>query len=124
MRPLVFGYVRALSPTDDPVEDEDPSDSPAAEITALQDELTAFAEAEGLTLATIYTDRADTVPAAFHALVEAVRRHNAWGVVVPSLHHLGGPALPALKHHLEHSTGAHVLVVHATGRSKQRGDPR
>jgi hypothetical protein len=115
MRPLVFGYVQAS--TDDLVDDDEPSHSPAE----LQDELTAFAEAEGLTLANIYTDRADTVPAAFHALVEAVRRHNAWGVVVPSLHHLGGPALPALKHHLEHQTGARVLVVHA---SKKRGDLR
>lgn len=116
MRPLVFGYVQAS--TDDIVDDEDPSHS----CDVLQAELTAFAEAEGLTLANIYTDRAETVPAAFHALVEAVRRHNAWGVVVPSLHHLGGPALPTLKHHIEHSTGARVLVVHAA--SEQRSNLR
>jgi hypothetical protein len=76
-RPLLLGYVRAhLLMT-------------AAELVQIKDQLVTFAQAEGFTLGKVYTEHAHTFPAAFEALVQAVRRDEVRAVVVPSLQHLG-----------------------------------
>lgn len=54
----------------------------------------------------------DTVPAAFRAMVRAVNEDNVTAVAVPSMHHfavIGEPA--AIKHELERTTSARVLIA-------------
>jgi hypothetical protein len=61
-RPLLLGYIRAhLTMTAD-------------EIDAARLSLAAFALAEGFALGTVYLEHPQTAPAAFEALVDAVRR--------------------------------------------------
>lgn len=91
VRPTLLGYVRADAL------------SCAEELAAATDALVAFASAEGYTLGTVYTERDAAESAAFHALLDEVRRTDVRAVVVPTMQHLGavGPsgALPALEVH-------------------------
>lgn len=100
LSPLTFAYVRAhllMSET---------------ELSDLKKDLAAFARTEGFTLRTIYVEQVESVPAAFQALMEAVRREDVKTVLVPSLHHLAVVGEPlAMKEHLEHHTSAKVLVA-------------
>ena len=99
-RPLMLVYVRAhLLMTWD-------------ELADAKADLAHFAAAEGYTFGTVYTERIDRAPAAFHALMDAVKREEASAVVVPSLHHLAVLGAPlAMKEHLEHYTGARVITA-------------
>ncbi len=99
-RPLLFGYVRVhllMSP---------------AELARVTERLLAFARVEGYALGAVFTEYAESAPAAFWALVDAVKEHEAAAVVVPDLRHLavlGAP--PTLERYLERCTGARVLVA-------------
>lgn len=82
----------------------------AAELLATKDQLAAFAGHRGFRLSGVYFERPESAPAAFHALIEAIRRDNVRLVVVPDLNHLGGTGA-SLREHLEHYTRALVLVA-------------
>jgi hypothetical protein len=76
-RPLLLGYVRADALTT-------PDKLAMAEAN-----LAAFAATEGFTLGTVYVERDETAPGAFHALMdEVLRNEDAWAVVVPDVTHL------------------------------------
>ena len=82
-RPTLLGYVRADAL------------SCAEELAAATDSLVAFASAEGFTLGTVYTERDAAESAAFHALLDEVKRSDVRAVVVPTMNHLGlGPPVP------------------------------
>jgi hypothetical protein len=106
MRPLVFGYLR-LQPADPP--------QIGARLTA---EMRAYAEREGLMLADVYTDHLDP-PAnhpnrsAFCALMDALRRHDASGVVIPTPQHLSRQpgSYAARRTIIEAEVGARLHVV-------------
>ena len=89
-RPTVLGYVRADAL------------SCAEELAAATDSLVAFATAEGFTLSTVYTERDAAESAAFHALLDEVKRTEIRAVVVPTMNHLGPVGTPAaMRQHLE-----------------------
>ncbi|WP_327639289.1 hypothetical protein OHB24_13220 [Kribbella sp. NBC_00482] len=100
-RPTLLGYVRADAL------------SCAEELAAATDSLVAFASAEGFTLGTVYTERDSAESAAFHALLDEVKRSEVHAVVVPTMNHLGlgttgTPA--AMRQHLEFHQ-AHVWAA-------------
>jgi hypothetical protein len=99
-RPLLLGYIRAhLSMTAD-------------EIDAARSSLAAFALAEGFALGTVYLEHPQTAPAAFEALVDAVRRDNdVWAVAVPTEHHVTNGGLRAMRRDLEHHGAVHLMVA-------------
>jgi hypothetical protein len=101
-RPTLLGYVRADAL------------SCAEELAAATDSLAAFASAEGFTLGTVYTERDAAESAAFHALLDEVKRTEIRAVVVPTMNHLGfgnpGGSPAALQQHLEFHQ-AHVWAV-------------
>jgi len=99
-RPLLFGYLRVhlLAAGTTP--------------GAISARFDAFANAEGYSLACVYVDQAHTAPAAFDALIQAVKQYDARAVAVPTLDHLavlGKP--PELSSFLQRATGAQVLVM-------------
>ena len=101
-RPTLLGYVRADAL------------SCAEELAAATDSLIAFASAEGFTLGTVYTERDSAESAAFHALLDEVKRSDVHAVVVPTMNHLGfgstGGTPAALRQHLEFHQ-AHVWAA-------------
>lgn len=98
LRPLILGYVRLhLLATD-------------ADVAATRQRLNAFAHAEGYSLEMIFFEQAHLAPAAFEALIGAVKLYEASAVLVPDLRHLeviGAP--PALKDFVVRATGVRVL---------------
>jgi rhamnogalacturonyl hydrolase YesR len=102
-RPLLLGYIRAhILMTDE-------------EIAAAKDTLVTYASTEGFALGTVYVEHASTAPAAFHALLDEVRRDNdVWAVAVPTPHHLAVGGRQAMRRDLEHHGSVHVLVVQAS----------
>ena len=110
MRPLVFGYLRLWA-----------ADPPEAGIR-LAEQLQAFADREGLALADIYTDHYDPPPgqpdrAAFCALMDALRRHDASGVLIPTPEHLSRMpgSYRARRTIIEAEAGARLLVICPAG---------
>jgi hypothetical protein len=109
VRPLAFGYLRLWQ--------ADPPEVGGQ----LDDEIRAHAEREGLSLVDVYTDHFDP-PAdrpdrsGFCALMDALRRDDAYGVVIPAPEHLS--RLPdsyrARRAIVEAESGAVLLVVHPT----------
>ncbi|MEU4390638.1 hypothetical protein [Kribbella sp. NPDC023855] len=81
-RPTLLGYVRADAL------------GCAEELAAATNSLAAFASAEGFTLGTVYTERDAAESAAFHALLDEVKRTDVRAVVVPTLQHLGTAGAP------------------------------
>jgi hypothetical protein len=100
-RPTLLGYVRADAL------------SCAEELAAATDSLAAFASAEGFTLGTVYTERDSAESAAFHALLQEVRRSEVRAVVVPTMNHLGVGTPAAMRQHLEFHQ-AQVWAVDST----------
>ena len=103
-RPTLLGYVRADAL------------SCAEELAAATDSLVAFASAEGFTLGTVYTERDAAESAAFHALLEEVKRSGVRAVVVPTMNHLGPDGVdgtPATMRQDLEVHQAHVLAVDA-----------
>ena len=101
-RPTLLGYVRADAL------------NCAEELAAATDSLVAFASAEGFTLGTVYTERDSAESAAFHALLDEVKRSDVHAVVVPTMSHLGfgstGGTPAAMRQHLEFHQ-AHVWAA-------------
>lgn len=99
-RPLLIGYIRKhflMTPS---------------ELEHFKKELVTFARREGFTLQAIFVEEVETAPAAFQSLMEAAARLEVSAVVVPSLTHLSALAAPSgMKEHIEHYTGARVLVA-------------
>jgi len=74
--------------------------------------LADYADSEGYTLGKVFTERADTAPATYHALIAATLKHGVTAVVVPNLDHLTVLGdRPTLKGYLERRTDARVLVA-------------
>jgi hypothetical protein len=93
-RPLLLGYLRAhLLMTE-------------AELASTTQELASFAAAEGYTLGTVFVEHTDREPAAFEALVAAVRQQEAAAVVVPNSRHVPADLT-------EHLAGIHLLTAHS-----------
>lgn len=100
-RPTLLGYVRADAL------------SCAEELAAATNSLAAFASAEGFTLGTVYTERDAAESAAFHALLDEVKRTDVRAVVVPTLQHLGANGAPVgMQQDLEFHQ-AHVWAVNS-----------
>jgi hypothetical protein len=102
-RPLLLGYIlKHLLMTD-------------GELADLEDQLEQFAQVEGFAMGTIYTEKTDTTPAAFEALIAAVNRYEVTTVVIPSRLHLAALAVTHdVKNTFERATGARVVVADST----------
>lgn len=102
-RPMVLGYIREhvlMTP---------------AEVARVRGELETFARTEGYALGTVFVERLDRSPAAFHALVAALGRVDRPAVVIPAVRHLAAvDGVRNLKQHLEQRTGARVFVVRSS----------
>lgn len=106
VRPVVIGYLRVWA-----------ADPP--EVTSrLTTEMHVYAEAEGLALADVFTDLFDPQPgvsdrAAFCALMDALRRKQYFGVVIPAPLHLSRhPAsYTARRTIIETEAGARLLTI-------------
>ena len=72
MNPLIFGYMRV------------PDEMTDEEVEQRQDEMTTYAEAEGLTLATVFFEFVNDSVSAFDELVDALVRAESRHVVIPS----------------------------------------
>jgi hypothetical protein len=101
-RPLLIGYLqRQLLVTDDQVD-------------GVKRQFADFARVEGYSMGFTYVERPGSWPAAFEALIEAVRRYEVTAVVVPSLLHFAAlDASASFREHFESATGARVLVADA-----------
>ncbi|GAA3084013.1 hypothetical protein JOF29_004415 [Kribbella aluminosa] len=73
--------------------------------------LKAFARREGYALGTVYVEHLPTAPAAFEALLEAIRRYEVDAVVVPTKTHLEPLGEPSKMQRLTRETNARVLVA-------------
>lgn len=98
-RPLMLGYLC-----------EPPLHSEAA-TGKLKSLLEEFARREGYALGTVYIDHLPTTPAAFEALLEAIRRYEVDAVVVPTKAHLEPLGEPSKMLRLTQETNARVLVA-------------
>lgn len=77
--------------------------------------IVALAEREGYTLGRVYTEKLETIPDAFHALMQAVVDDNAAAVAVPTLHHLAVFGPPAeIRDHLVQAVGVPVVLSGTT----------
>lgn len=82
------------------------------EAAGLRARFSSFAKREGYTLGKIYSEKLETAPEAFQALVRALAQGGVTVVAVMSLQHLSAIEPPAtLRDQLEHFTGARVLVA-------------
>lgn len=99
-RPLLIGYLqRQLLVTDEQVE-------------AVKREFAAYAQEEGYSMGFTYVEYPGRWPAAFEALIEAVKRYEITAVILPSLLHFAAlDASSGFREHFEGATGARVLVV-------------
>jgi nucleotide-binding universal stress UspA family protein len=98
-RPLMLGYLC-----------EPPLHSEAA-TEKLKTLLAEFAQREGYALGTVYVEHLPTTPAAFDALLEAIRRYEVDAVVVPTRAHLEPLGEPSKMQRLTRETNARVLVA-------------
>ena len=102
IRPLVFGYI---------CEDALAGDEPLATAEA---RIEAFAHSEGFTLGTTFIDRRHSVPSAFEALMQEIRRGDeAWGIVIPDVGHLNDANYQAMTASQADYPSMTVLVAHA-----------
>lgn len=108
MRPLMLGFVRAEGAASDEVE--------------LTGRMAGWAYREGFVLGVTYREQAGN--AAFESLLQAIMRHDAAGVIVPSFAHLG-PSPEARVRAIRERTGARVYAVMPTAdRSERAPDGR
>lgn len=71
-----------------------------------------LAQQEGYRLGKVFTEKLETAPTAFQALIDAVLDDKATAVMVPTLHHFGVLGYPTtIRDHVQGSTGARVLVL-------------
>ena len=102
IRPLLLGYIR--------------EDVLSGELLAsAQTRLADFAHSEGFALGTIFVERRNAAPRAFHALMEEIRRSDeAWAIVVPEVAHLNDVDRRAMGARQEDRTSMTVLVAQAS----------
>jgi hypothetical protein len=75
----------------------------------------AYAEREGYQLGKVYTEKVESVPEAFAALVQAVLDDRAVAVAVPSIRHFDVLRLPQwIRADLERAIGAPVVETGST----------
>jgi hypothetical protein len=99
-KPLLLGYLRRDLLVVD------------SQVTELEREMAAFAQAEGFAMGHTYVEKPESWPAAFEALIESVNRYEVTAVVLPSLLHFTGLGLPTdIRDSFERATGARVLVL-------------
>ena len=118
VRPLVLGYLRLWAA--DPVEVG----------VRLTEELHAYADREGLVIADVLTDRYDPPPdqpdrSAFCALLDALRRYDSGGVLIPSPEHLSRMprSYRARRTIIEAEAGARLLIMRPPGTGVERRRP-
>ncbi len=100
VRPLAHAYLRAhLLMTE-------------TELADAKERLERFAAVEGYTLGTLFVERVDLIPAAYHALVDAIEAGGVAAVLVPTWQHLAVLGPPAvLRDHLQRTTGVRVVIA-------------
>jgi hypothetical protein len=85
---------------------------PAAELAETKSNMKRSAFVEGFVIGAIYTERAETSPAAFEALIDAINRYEVKAVVVPNLLHLAElAATNNIKEAFKRATGARLIMV-------------
>ena len=101
MNPLIFGYMRV------------PDEMTEEEVKQRQDEMTTYAEAEGLTLATVFFEFTNGSVSAFDELVNALVHAESRCVVIPSYRDLALTAAlrNAMLLRLEHAANARVVSL-------------
>ncbi len=111
-RALAHAYVRAHMMMTD------------TELADVKERLQHFAHREGYSIGTVFIERIDQVPAAFHALVEALERDAARVLLVPSPHHLAVLGPPnVLAEHLHRTAGVRVVVASPDPVGRPRDSP-
>ena len=106
IRPLLLGYIR-----EDVLRGE--------RLASAQTRLEAFAHSEGFALGTVFVDRRHSVPGAFDALMQEIRRgEEAWGIIIPDVGHLNDANYRAMNTGHEDYTSTTVLVANATAPSR------
>lgn len=99
-RPLILGYVRAALCRSE------------HELAETRGQLAEFARKESYTMGSVFTEHPRSAPAAFSALIDAVKHYDARAIVVPSPEHLevlGAP--PPLTQYVQSVTGVPLLIV-------------
>ncbi|MCK8676622.1 MULTISPECIES: recombinase family protein [Streptomyces] len=101
MNPLIFGYMRV------------PPDMSDDEAKRKEHDMEAYAQAEGLTLGTVFHELLPNQRSAFDELVAALRRAESHHVVVPSYRDLAltERLQNALLLQIELQTGATVVAL-------------
>ncbi|MGC4944363.1 hypothetical protein [Kribbella sp. DT2] len=85
---------------------------PAAELAETKSNMKGSAFAEGFVIGAIYMERAETSPAAFEALIDAINRYEVKAVVIPNLLHLAElAATNNIKEAFKRATGARLIMV-------------
>jgi hypothetical protein len=99
-RPLLFGYLRVQLL------------AAGATPGAISAQFDAYAQTEGYSLGAVFIDQAQTAPAGFDALIEAVKQYDARAIAVPTLDHLAvlGRGKPLVAF-VQNATGAQVLSM-------------
>ncbi|MFI9332054.1 recombinase family protein [Kitasatospora sp. NPDC052868] len=101
MRPLIFGYMRV------------PDDMPDEEVKLVEDQMLAYAEAQGGALGAVFHEFVHGSLSAFEELVRAVEQSGAPHAVVPSYRDLA--LTRALQDvmilRIEYATGAQVAAL-------------
>ncbi|MBP2354801.1 hypothetical protein JOF29_005911 [Kribbella aluminosa] len=107
MRPLMLGFVRV-------------NGAPAAELE-LTGRMAGWAFREGYVLGVTYREQPGN--GAFESLLQAITRHGAAGVIVPSFEHLG-PHPEARVRAVRDETGVSVYAVEPTADRSGRSPAR
>jgi hypothetical protein len=108
MRPLVLGFVRVVS-------------GPAAAEIELTGRMAGWAHREGYALGVTYREQDGN--GAFESLLQAIKRHGAAGVVVPSFEHLA-PCPETRVRELRERAGVSVYATAPTSDRSAKGPIR
>ncbi len=82
------------------------------ELIDAKERLERFAAVEGYALGRVFVERIDLMPAALHALVDAIETGDVAAVIVPTWQHLAVIGPPTvLAEHLQRTTGVRVVIA-------------
>jgi hypothetical protein len=99
-KPLLLGYLRRDLLVVD------------GQVTALERQMSDFAQTEGFAMGHVYVEKPESWPAAFEALIESVNRYEVTAVVLPSLLHFASlSSMSRIRDTFQRATGARVLVL-------------
>ncbi|MCF4122062.1 hypothetical protein L1785_13850 [Antribacter sp. KLBMP9083] len=96
--PVVYGYLRLPN-------------LPAAKQHALTTAMNHYCADHELVLGGLFREISATPEAAFAGLLQALRAHRSYGVVVPAANHLGTKDIAAARRRLIDATGARLLLM-------------